>query len=356
MAHKTELWQVENEQLVDVPAIVLDKEKRLQEWIAKNPKLLDMEILIIGKEVITTLKNQRNRIDLLAIDKSGDVVIIELKKGQTPREVIAQTLDYASWVDTLTPIQIRELSKKHLGDESKIDTFLDDSNITLNINHKIIIVAAQLDDASERIVQYLANRHNLNINVIFFNFHKNNKGEEYLSKSWLTDFEEQQEKIEIQKQGAEIATDYYFFNVGEGGGRTWEVCKEYRFLSAGGALRFKNFMQNFEVGNKIFAYVKGGGYVGYGTVTAKAVRIQDFKVNGQLLATYDLPEENKGLFRNSNNDENVDYAIGIEWRKTLEKKEGIWEKNMFVHRQTTCRLYNKMTVDILEKKFGIKKE
>ncbi len=299
MAQKTELWKVENEELIEVPVTVLDKERRLQEWLAKNPaKLLDMEILIIGKEVTTTLKNQNNRIDLLAIDKSGDVLIIEVKRDRTPREVVAQALDYASWIDTLSATQIREISQKYLGDVNKIDSFLADSNITLNTNHKIVIVAAQLDDASERIVQYLANKYSLNINVVFFNFHKNDKGEEYLSKSWLTDFEAQQEKIEIQKQGAEIATDYYFFNVGEGGGRTWEVCRKYGFLSAGGSLRFKTFMQKFEVNDKIFAYVKGGGYVGYGTVTEKAVKIQDFKVGGKLLSEYGFSNES-GLLRNS---------------------------------------------------------
>jgi len=38
------------------------------------------------------------RIDLLAIAPDGALVIIEIKRGRTPREVVAQALDYAGCV------------------------------------------------------------------------------------------------------------------------------------------------------------------------------------------------------------------------------------------------------------------
>lgn len=50
-------------------------------------------------------------IDLLCIDNVGDVVVIELKKGRTPRDVTAQTLDYASWVKELTPDGLTEIAE-----------------------------------------------------------------------------------------------------------------------------------------------------------------------------------------------------------------------------------------------------
>ncbi len=33
--------------------------------------------------------------DLLGLDKDGNIVIVELKRGKTPREVVAQLLEYA---------------------------------------------------------------------------------------------------------------------------------------------------------------------------------------------------------------------------------------------------------------------
>ena len=59
-----------------------------------------MDLLIIGRQVRTQFGG---RIDLLAIDPEGDLLIIELKKDRTPREIVAQVLDYASWVNHLSP-------------------------------------------------------------------------------------------------------------------------------------------------------------------------------------------------------------------------------------------------------------
>jgi hypothetical protein len=39
------------------------------------------------------------RIDLLAIAPDGALVLIELNRNRTPREVVAQSLDYAGWVE-----------------------------------------------------------------------------------------------------------------------------------------------------------------------------------------------------------------------------------------------------------------
>jgi RecB family endonuclease NucS len=48
--------------------------------------------LIIGEQVQT----KSGYLDFLGIDKNGNTVIIELKRDKLPREVIAQTIDYAS--------------------------------------------------------------------------------------------------------------------------------------------------------------------------------------------------------------------------------------------------------------------
>jgi hypothetical protein len=37
----------------------------------------------------------------LALAPDGALILIELKRGRTPREVVAQAIDYASWVERL---------------------------------------------------------------------------------------------------------------------------------------------------------------------------------------------------------------------------------------------------------------
>ena len=41
------------------------------------------------------------RIDLLAIAPDSSLALVELKHDKTPRDVVAQSLDYASWVEKL---------------------------------------------------------------------------------------------------------------------------------------------------------------------------------------------------------------------------------------------------------------
>ena len=55
-------------------------------------------------------------IDLLCINAEGDLVIVELKKDRTPRQVTAQALDYASWVDGLSKDEVAEIGDAYLSD------------------------------------------------------------------------------------------------------------------------------------------------------------------------------------------------------------------------------------------------
>jgi hypothetical protein len=48
------------------------------------------------------MPNSTGTNDLLAIDSEATLYLIEVKKGRTPREVVAQALDYGYWVAELT--------------------------------------------------------------------------------------------------------------------------------------------------------------------------------------------------------------------------------------------------------------
>ena len=186
MAFTMTLWAVNDEKLAFLEEHKLDSEDRLETWIAQDPNVLGMDVLIIGRQVTTTFAK---RIDLLAIDGEGNLVIIELKRNMTARETVAQVLDYASWVNVLPPETINNIAsaylKKPLADAFKqcFETAIPDD---INTSHRMVIVASKLDDSSERIVQYLSSVHKLDINVVFFTCFQHN-GSELVGRSWLMD-------------------------------------------------------------------------------------------------------------------------------------------------------------------------
>ena len=95
MADEVRLWRVgSDEQLTEITSASLNLESRLQEWLVRDISILDPALLVIGREVATDFSGP---IDILCVNVEGDLVIVELKRDRTPREVTAQALDYASW-------------------------------------------------------------------------------------------------------------------------------------------------------------------------------------------------------------------------------------------------------------------
>lgn len=91
----------------------------LQEWIAKNPEVLcgeDEKLLIIQKE-FAGFSDTKERLDLLALDQDGNLVIIENKLDDSGRDVTWQGLKYASYCSTLTTNQIITIYQQYLNSE-----------------------------------------------------------------------------------------------------------------------------------------------------------------------------------------------------------------------------------------------
>lgn len=85
----------------------------LQEWLAHQPDAFGEELLIIQKE-FDGFDDTRERLDLLALDKYGNLVIIENKLDDTGRDVVWQALKYASYCSSLNKKQIVEIYQGYL--------------------------------------------------------------------------------------------------------------------------------------------------------------------------------------------------------------------------------------------------
>lgn len=90
----------------------------LQEWLAHQPDALGEELLIIQKE-FDGFDETRERLDLLALDKDGNLVVIENKLDDSGRDVVWQAIKYASYCASLTRSQIAEIFQAYLDKQEK---------------------------------------------------------------------------------------------------------------------------------------------------------------------------------------------------------------------------------------------
>lgn len=128
----------------------IKEREHLQEWIANNPEMLGEDLLIIQKE-FDGFNDTHERLDLLALDKDGGLVIIENKLDDTGRNVVWQALKYTSYCSTLTTGQIIKIYQdyldNHANGEIAKDNLLEflelaEDEIILNNNDQRIILVA----------------------------------------------------------------------------------------------------------------------------------------------------------------------------------------------------------------------
>lgn len=351
MALSMKLWQVGDAGLKPVTKSVLNKESRLEEWLLRDPSLVGMDVLFIGRQV--TMPNG-GRIDLLALDADANLVVFELKRDRTPREVVAQTLDYGSYVRKFSFERIDEFArhfcKKSVGDAFR-DHFGEALPDEINQSHQLVILASELDESSERIVEYLAEEHEVPINAIFFTFFKTEGGTEFLGRAWLMDPEEVQERAVSRKQAP--WSGYYFVNVGEGDHRNWDDCQEYGFLAAGHGPKYSRPLRKLKEGDLVFAYMKGRGYVGFAKVTKPAVMVRDFVLETSGKKLLDQPLRQANLKDLADDPDYSEWAVGVDWRKTFPREDAKWFKEGFANQNIVCKLRDPDTVAFLKREFAV---
>ena len=191
MGAEIKLWHIADDTLKPIDSSSLDLESRLEKWLRKDVGLVNDDLLVIGQQVLTA---HTGSIDLLAMDADGNLVILELKRDKTPRDVVAQTLDYASWVKTLTHEDVDRIAAKFLGGDDALEQafmkkFGTDLPEVVNEKHRMYIVASALDPSTERILEYLSATYGVDINFASFNYFKADDGVEIVGRSMLIDEE-----------------------------------------------------------------------------------------------------------------------------------------------------------------------
>lgn len=336
---------------------MLESEKALEDMINADASILNDRWMLIGRQVPTPFGGY---IDLLAIDADGSLIIIELKKHKTPREVVAQTIDYASWVKRIKPEKIADIYAKYSNGGSLDQAFAKKFGSTLeeddlNQTHQMLVVAAELDPSTERIVSYLSDS-DIPINVLFFRVFKDGD-KTYLSRTWMIDPGETQEKASSNTGSKEPWNGEYYVSFGHGEDRDWEEARRYGFISAGGGNWYRKTLFMLNEGDRIWVNIPRRGYVGVGKITGSAMHVRDFEIsspNGQE-KLLDISKSNY-CRDNLDNEEFSEYIVPVDWIVAVPLNEAVSEVGFFGNQNTVARPTTSKwphTVERLKKRWNI---
>lgn len=149
--------------------------KHLQEWICKNTEMLGESLLIIQKE-FSGFDDTNERLDLLALDENGDLVIIENKLDDSGKDVTWQALKYVSYCSGLSKADIKEIFQRYLNTQNiteSAESILTDfygvedfNEVELNKgDQRMILIAASFRKEVTSTVMWLL-EHNIKIKCI----------------------------------------------------------------------------------------------------------------------------------------------------------------------------------------------
>lgn len=173
----------------------------LEPWIESDPGIVGTGIAVIGRQVVT----RSGPIDLLGIDRSGNAVVIELKRNKLPRDVLAQAVDYAADVASWSIDKFSEIcSDKHSQSlEEYLGEVFEDVDVeSLNINdtQRIILVGFAIESSLERMIEWLSDGFSVNINAVVLHYTKTKSGDELLTRTTIIPEEIEQERVKKRKK------------------------------------------------------------------------------------------------------------------------------------------------------------
>ncbi|WP_016956255.1 endonuclease NucS [Catenovulum agarivorans] len=333
MAVQHGIWKI-GDKPEALPAIRLDSEILLEEQITKDISILNPNWLLIGRQVYTDFGKY---IDLLAIDASGSIIIIELKKHKTPRDVVAQTIDYAAWVESLPTEKISQIYTDFAVKYELANNVFDDAfrakfgtsplDEDVNSSHQMVIVAAELDASTERIINYLNDKASVAVNAVFFSVFQDGSNQ-YLSRSWMIDpIETEEHAVNTAKHGEWNHEFYASFGAG---GRNWSDAVKYGFISAGGGRWYSKTLFMLEPGNRVWVNIPGTGYVGVAEVIDRAIIADEFITEDkQLVGSYALAKDS--------GEDDAEYFVPVKWIHQVPESAAVNEVGLFGNQNSVAR-------------------
>ncbi len=316
---------------------------RVNIGVVTNPENPSAPGVLVIAEEFGEWDDSKRRIDLLGVDDKGNLVVIELKRNDDGSHMELQAIRYAAMVSRMTFARAVEVYQSHLDKHApghdargKLLEFLhweEPREEEFAADVRIVLVSAEFKKEITTAVLWL-NERDLDIRCVRVMPYANGTEtivdvqqiipQPDIAERLIQIKQKERAVRESVRQGG-VDTGYWFMNTGDGSneGRSWEDCMKYGFMLAGGGKKWIDDAKKLKVGDKLFAYLSGHGYVGLGTVTAEAVPFKDFVPRGQGKPLPDLPLSAKLQRERMADPECWDLCAAVDWVKAVPRSGGV---------------------------------
>ncbi len=176
---KIGVWEIEENIPNKLNKATIDLEKHLEDWIENDPSLLQFGLEIVGRQVTV----EAGYIDLLAIDSQGRWIVIEIKRGQLDRNALAQVIDYASCISSISDEELISKTDSYLKSDGKsIKNILNERSAIESLEQgrrdvELVVVGVGKMAGIERMANYLSDKFQVPISIVTYDvFQKKEAG------------------------------------------------------------------------------------------------------------------------------------------------------------------------------------
>jgi hypothetical protein len=180
---KVAAWSIQGFEPKRIIPSTIALERHLEDWIERDPNLVAEGLEIVGRQVSVGA----GRLDLLAVDPSGQYVVIELKPGTLYRDVVVQALDYAACVAALPEASLRQIGSDYRQRHGKPETpqaaAAAASPVAPSLEERdvsVIVVGCGKDAGLDRLLNFLGSKYEVPIRAVTFEVFELSDGQRML--------------------------------------------------------------------------------------------------------------------------------------------------------------------------------
>jgi len=349
------------------------RERRdLQRLLRVHMAALVPDVLVIAEE-FGDWEDSRRRIDLLGLDRQANLVVIELKRGDTGVHMELQAVRYAAMVSTMTFDQAVAAYASHLGEpdleaRDRILGHLGWSDANDDEFAQDVRLVLLSEDYSRELTSSILWLNGKGLDITAFRVGAYKLGQRLLMEFQqiipLKEAEDYQVKVrnkqlvEQSARRAQVAWNGEFYANYGGEHRSWDDARKYGFISAGGGDWFSRTLKLLESGGRVWVNRPGMGYVGVAEVLGPPVPATEFKVEtSQGSRPYlDVGNVSERLASHARQPDRMEYFVPVRWLKTVDERDAIRETGLFGNQNSAAKPTTPgwiSTVNYLKDRFGV---